>query len=135
MGNSKENREKLHLEHEDFSFLESESRKVMEIISGIFVLERISDESWPLRFFVLINQNKYEFIFSAMGSVAIRPAKNDNLHHNPAPIFYMSVTKYFPGKFEWEGPLESAISTNAPDIEKLISDSIANYELSLLPGS
>jgi len=132
MGISQGKREKLHLVAEDFEFLESETRKLLELISGIFPLEKISADSWPFRFLLSASKRKYEFIFSAMGSVTIRPAKDEFRKHGP-PIFYMSISKYGKNEFVWEGPLEVVIAPYASEIDKLIHESIAMYEESVLP--
>ncbi|HMV43334.1 MAG TPA: hypothetical protein PK079_20680 [Leptospiraceae bacterium] len=131
MGQGEIKREHLRLSEADFPELESRTKQLMSVILNLFSCEPIQTIDWPYRYSLTKNQNKYEFIFSQMGSFTLRLAQSERYRRNPPPIFYMSIGKYAEKEFVWEDFNANPLSLLESDLVKVIEESIQHYENSV----
>jgi hypothetical protein len=114
------------LEERDFPILESMTLKMLELIEKEFQFITIDDTFWPKRYSMVRQNFQFEWVFSAMGSVTLRLAKDDRYKKNPPPIFYISVGKY-DGKYVWEDYIASEVPFDAQQIKKFVEEKLSLY--------
>ncbi|MCB1143538.1 MAG: hypothetical protein H7A24_11380 [Leptospiraceae bacterium] len=124
MGESEKTRQLL--EERDFPILEKMSLDMKQLIQSHFQLLDTDTEAWPKRYSMKHGDLSLEWIFSAMGSVTLRPPRGEGLRRSPHPIFYLSIGKYN-GTYVWEDLDANEISIEGEKVFDLVKHQIDLY--------
>lgn len=131
MESSKTKRERVKIDLEDLPMIQNKTLKLIDDLCTEYELVGLHQNSWPFKYLYIREGQKYEFLFSQIGSFSIRVINSNIPEKFYQVVYYLSVGKYDTKDFVWETPEGKYTDVNLVNLKREIEKTLDIYEDSI----